>query len=229
MVKKMAKAKPKEDKVNPKDDKDTGKVKGKIRGLFRASPLFTTVLVGIRKDAWEGKDEKYVHLENGSPTPYKLQFMNTPLEGSFILNCDRLGRFRNVGDKHELKKKLIKEYLDKKIVEVDHPEYNDLKELEKIAGSRGKDKFEVIKEKGTVYELVNREQEVEKRVSALLKSLAVLRGGSKQAQFATDTSPKFMILAGMTCGNMIFNSLFKDNNSDPTSDKSAIRIEGDCY
>jgi hypothetical protein len=28
----------------------TGKVKGKIRGLFRASPLFTTVLVGIRRD-----------------------------------------------------------------------------------------------------------------------------------------------------------------------------------
>lgn len=45
----------------------------------------------------------------------------------------------------------------------------------------------------------------------MFKALAMLRGGAKQAQFGTDVSPKVMIVTGLTCGNPIFNHLFKDD------------------
>lgn len=50
----------------------------------------------------------------------------------------------------------------------------------------------------------------------MLKALAVLRGGAKQAQFGTDVAPKVLILAGLTCGNPIFNHLFKDEQEGPS-------------
>ena len=53
------------------------------------------------------------------------------------------------------------------------------------------------------------------RASALLKALACMRGGSKQAAFGTDVAPKVMILAGSSCGNPIFNSLFIDDGTGP--------------
>ena len=48
-----------------------------------------------------------------------------------------------------------------------------------------------------------------------LESLAVLRGGAKQAAFATDVAPKLIILAGLSCGNLIFNDLFEDTRDGP--------------
>jgi len=45
--------------------------------------------------------------------------------------------------------------------------------------------------------------------------MAVLRGGAKQAQFGTDVSPKILILAGLTCGNPIFNNLFEEDQEGP--------------
>ena len=51
------------------------------------------------------------------------------------------------------------------------------------------------------------------RASELLKALVRLRGGAKQAAFGTDVAPKVMILAGTSCGNPIFNSLFIDDGN----------------
>ena len=42
-----------------------------------------------------------------------------------------------------------------------------------------------------------------------------MRGGAKQAQFATDVAPKVIILAGLNCGNLIFNDLFEDGKEGP--------------
>ena len=77
-------------------------------------------------------------------------------------------------------------------------------------------KLKVIDDKGTlgkVYETVPNSRK--DRASALLKALAVLRGGAKQAQFGTDVSPKVLILAGLNCGNPIFNHIFNDAKEGP--------------
>ena len=42
-----------------------------------------------------------------------------------------------------------------------------------------------------------------------------MRGGAKQAAFATDVSPKALVLAGLSCGNPIFNRLFTDSEDGP--------------
>jgi hypothetical protein len=36
-----------------------------IRGLFRTSALSSSILRGLRKDGWEGKDQNYVSLVEG--------------------------------------------------------------------------------------------------------------------------------------------------------------------
>jgi CRISPR-associated protein Cst2 len=146
----------------------------------------------------------------GTPQPYKTQFMNTPLQGAFCLNYSRLGVFSNTGDKYELGPDMYRKYLDSgDIVEIAKPQYFDLE---------GKDG----KNQGSIYEIKNNEQIRKDRASALLKSLAILRGGAKQAQFGTDVSPKLTITAGVTCGNMIFNSIFEDESFEPQRGKSAV-------
>jgi CRISPR-associated protein Cst2 len=45
--------------------------------------------------------------------------------------------------------------------------------------------------------------------------LAVLRGGAKQAQFGTDVAPKAIVVAGLNCGNLIFNDIFTEKEGKP--------------
>lgn len=42
-----------------------------------------------------------------------------------------------------------------------------------------------------------------------------MRGGAKQAQFGTPVHPQALIVAGLTCGNLIFNDLFEDTKEGP--------------
>lgn len=162
----------------------------KIRGLFRTSPFSSSILVGLRKDGWEGKDQNYVGLVEGSSQPYKTQFMNTALQGIFCLNYNRLGVFTNVGDRAELDQEMIRKYLDNKLL-VERPEKPEYFSLEKSAETevketkkstkKPKEHFDQVKRTGRVFELANPETIRKDRASALLKSLAVLRGGAKQA------------------------------------------------
>ena len=69
---------------------------------------------------------------------------------------------------------------------------------------------------GRIYRLTDVYNKRKERAAALFNALAVLRGGAKQAQFGTDISPKVLVLAGLTCGNPIFNHLFKDDTDGPT-------------
>jgi CRISPR-associated protein Cas7/Cst2/DevR subtype I-B len=132
--------------------------------------------------------------------------------------------YSNVGDRIELRRKLVKQYLDSNIIEPvpDKPEYYSLETKEgdvvvtkgRKKGHKEKAKISTpVKQYGKVYELVNATQTRKERASALINSLAVLRGGAKQAAFETDVSLKVLILAGLTCGNPIFNTLFQDDNS----------------
>jgi CRISPR-associated protein Cst2 len=213
----------------------------KIRGLFRTSPFSTSILVGLRKDGWEGIDENYVSLVEGSSQPYKTQFMNTALQGVFCLNYARLGVFANIGDRQELDSDMIKKYLgNKTLIEREKPGYFSLEKESPQPSAKpngteqtGTDKdnvqkkgkarenFKVVVKPGTVYEIANTEVRKE-RASELLKALAILRGGAKQAAFGTDVSPKLIIMAGLSCGNPIFNSLFEDESFDQNRGRSVV-------
>ena len=129
-----------------------------------------------------------INLTVSSPLPYTTRFYNTNLQGIFGLAYHRLGFFRNAGDREELDKKLVEEYMQKGKIE-------EIKDDDNLSKK---------------YKIKDIEQHAYKRAKMILKSLSVLRGGAKQAQFGTDVSPKVLILAGMSSGNLIFNDLFDD-------------------
>jgi CRISPR-associated protein Cst2 len=164
----------------------------KVRPLIRASPFSASILCSIRKSGWQGRDEGFVHLKEGTPLPYTTEFYHTHLEGIFSLNYMRLGIFWNIGDRVELDEAKVDKFLDE-------------------------GKIRVVKEeqRGKVYEATDAIEKRRNRASELLKALAHLRGGAKQAAFGTDVSPKVLILAGVTCGNPMFNSLFVDDGNGP--------------
>jgi CRISPR-associated protein Cst2 len=181
------------------EEQDTGsdtreekkKKKEKTKSVMRPAPFAASVLSSLRKSGWQGLDKAYVHLQEGTPQPYNTEFYNTQLQGVFGLNYARLGVFRNEGDRIELDEKFAKEYLHSgKIEEM------------KMKTSSGK-----------WYQIANNPRK--DRGAAILKALAVLRGGAKQAQFATDVAPKTIVLAGLNCGNLIFNDLFEDTKEGP--------------
>jgi len=139
-----------------------------------------------------------------SPVPYKTRFFNTDLQAIFCLNYGRLGVYWNIGDRIELEEsKAKKAHQEEKIKDITNEEpYKTLSENGKL---------------GKVYKITDKVSITPKdRASALFKSLAVLRGGAKQAQFGTDVAPKVLILGGLNCGNPIFNHLFEDSDKGPT-------------
>ena len=168
----------------------------KTKAVMRPSPFFSSILRSIRKDGWQGDDEGFVHLKEGSPLPYKTKFYNTQLQGVFGLNYARLGVFRNDGDRIELDESLVKQYLNDGTIR---------------AQDDGKNIYEVAS---------NKRRE---RATMILRALAVLRGGAKQAQFGTDVAPKAVIIAGLNCGNLIFNDLFEEKNGEPVVKLDALK------
>lgn len=169
----------------------------KVKALIRASPFMSSILVSLRKFGWKGTDEGFVHLEEGPPVPYSTIFYNTNLQAIFGLDMTRTGVFRNVGDRIELRDELIKPGI----------EQGKLKEQEK-----------------DIYELSDNHT-AKIRAGELLHALSILRGGAKQAAFATDVSPKVLILAGLDCGNLIFNNIFEDNPDQASSKGPTIKVE----
>lgn len=118
---------------------------------------------------------------------YKTQFYNAQLQGIFGLAYSRLGIFRNEGDRVELAEEYQKSYKDK------------LDSIETMYGVIHKMKANPRKARAT----------------KILKSLSVMRGGAKQAQFGTPVHPQVLILAGLTSGNLIFNNIFEDSPNGP--------------
>lgn len=127
-----------------------------------------------------------------STLPYSTRFFNSHLEGIFCLDYARVGVFWNLGDRKELDPHRVDAWMKEGRVEV--------------AEERGP--F------GKIYRLADRSVAAE-RSRRLIEALAVLRGGAKQAAFATDVAPKALILGGLSCGNPIFNRLFTDREDGP--------------
>ena len=182
--------------------KSKGKQKGeKTKAVMRPSPFSSSILKSLRNNGWQGEDEGFVHLKEGSPLPYKTKFYNTQLQGVFGLSYARLGVFRNEGDRIELDASLVAKYAAENVI-------------------KRKDGREI-------HEVVNNKRR--ERATMILRALAVLRGGAKQAQFGTDVSPKAIIVAGLNCGNLIFNDLFKEQDGQPIIKLDALKQTIDDY
>lgn len=181
-----------EDETDVEDTSvETTKLKGKkVKSLMRSSPFLASILLSLRRTGWQGRDEGFVHLKEGSPQPYTTEFYNTNLHGVFCLDYKRLGVFSNVGDRIELDESKLESFLnDKKI---------------RVTRDEGKS--------GCVYEMTDCQNARKERTTKLLEALSLLRGGAKQAAFGTDVAPKIMIVAGLSCGNPIFNNIFTDDS-----------------
>lgn len=171
----------------------------KVKAVMRPSPFASSILMGIRKANQLNTDNGYVFPkydgapEEGvdhhvTPLPYSTKFYVANLQAVFCLDYSRLGVFRNVGDRIELAEEFIKPSLGANKIKV----------------------TEDLGDKGKVYELSDGKTR-KSRATELLKALAILRGGAKQAQFGTPVSPVAIVAAGLSCGNAIFNHLFNDD------------------
>jgi CRISPR-associated protein Cst2 len=187
------------------EEQETKSKKGKtekVATVMRPAPFVSSILKSLRSNGWQGEDEGFVHLRQGSPLPYKTKFYNTQLQGVFGLNYSRLGVFRNDGDRIELSEKLVKQYQGDGTIQAQNGSEN-------------------------IYEVVNNKRR--ERATMILRALAVLRGGAKQAQFGTDTAPKAIIVAGLNCGNLIFNDLFAEQDGQPIIKLNALTQTIDDY
>ncbi|HEX5154702.1 MAG TPA: type I-B CRISPR-associated protein Cas7/Cst2/DevR [Parafilimonas sp.] len=163
--------------------------------IQRTSPFKSSILKGIKNMRTINNDEAFVHLKEGTPLPYSTKFYSTHLEGFFNLEYYRLCVYDNIGSRQELSSELVAKY----------------KGLLNVSELSGKFKR---------YELKNAEQMRKVNAAGLLKGLAFLRGGAKQAAFGSDVSPKVLIFAGLESANPIFNNLFVG-----TGEKPALNIE----
>jgi CRISPR/Cas system-associated protein Cas7 (RAMP superfamily) len=166
--------------------------------------------ISVKEKDEKGKSEielavRKITLTVPTSLPYTTRFYNTHLQGIFGLAYHRVGIYRNAGDREELEAVLTEKY------------ENEGK-IERIPSN---DK------NATIYKIKDKKEPLE-RTKKILRSLAVLRGGAKQAQFGADVSPKVMIVAGLTCGNLIFNDLFEDTKemvTNPREQTKGDRIE----
>jgi len=185
-------------KDDEEEDEETKKG-SKIKALIRASPFAASILMSLRRSGVLSKDEGFVHLKEGTPLPYTTEFYNSHLQGVFCLNIGRLGVFSNIGDRIELDDSKISEWIRSKKIKVTHEE-----------------------QAGKVYELTDPKIRSD-RGAEVLKALARLRGGAKQAAFGTDVSPKVLVAAGLICGNPVFNSIFVDDGNGPQLKVETLR------
>lgn len=170
----------------------------KEESVQRTTAFKNSILRAIRGKRTVNTDEGFVHLKEGSPLPYSTRFYSAYLEGFFNLESYRLGVYDNLGSKVELSKTLLEKHGE------------NLRE-------------ETIHKKFTRYISTDVERLQKDRTAGLLRGLVHLRGGAKQAAFATDVSPKIIILAGLSCANPIFNDLFEANELKPSLKIEALQ------
>jgi len=167
--------------------------------LVRSSPFKTSILRGLPNLSKISTDEGFVHLKEGTPLPYSTEFYSAELGATFALELYRLGVFENIGNsKDEIDPHLVKN--TDLLEEHDHPTIN----------------------KAKVYVRKNVVDYQNNLAKELLNALAFLRGGSKLAQFGVDVAPKFLILAGMKVGGMIFDNLLINSGGSPALNLAAL-------
>lgn len=141
--------------------------------ITRTSPFRMSTLVSIAPVSIV-KDFGTMSRHEGDPVPHVHQFYRATLKGLFSLDLNRAGTFS----------------------------YRDQ------SGSRNLDevRIQAAKDKGLEHDKANKEfrlpiDERAKRIAALLKGLAHLEGGAKQAIHYTDVTPAVLIAAVFKGGN----------------------------
>lgn len=176
----------------PEDDL-FGYMKAGAKGeesVQRTSPFKSSILKGIKNMRTINIDEAFVHLKEGTPLPYSTKFYSAHLEGFFNLEYYRLGVYDNLGSKQELSSEMVEKH-------------SSILNQSSLGGKFNR------------YELKNAAENRNNNAAGLLKGLAYLRGGAKQAAFGADVSPKVLILAGLESANPIFNNLFIGTGEKP--------------
>ena len=186
-------------KEEGKGDDDTEKKDMKTESIQRTSPFKSSILRGIRGMRQMNNDEAFVHLKDGSPLPYSTQFYSTHLEGFFNLEYSRLGVYDNTGSRQELSSEFVEKYKS---------------QLEETTLPSGKNFRRYTLKTAVASRKAN--------AAGLLKGLAFLRGGAKQAAFGSDVSPKVLIIAGLSTANPVFNNLFDGSKDKPSLDIKAL-------
>ncbi len=161
--------------------------------LVRTSPLRSSLLRAVPELTVTAVDESFVHLPDDEPLAYKTEFSSGEFVATFSLDVYRLGVFEKKGNKQqELNPKLIEKYGDL-LIKKEHPLYKE----------------------GNLVLMKNVTAVQNQRTIELLKALVTLTGGAKMAQFGVDVSPKLLVLAGMTHGNMLFDDLLTSQDGKP--------------
>lgn len=181
------------------NEKDEDGKKVKAESIQRTTAFKSSILKGIPNMYAFTTDEGTVFPKNGTPLRYSTQFYSTHLEGFFNLEYYRLGVYDNLGSHQELSKELVEEHQDK----------FDVSDLSNPKHKR--------------YTLKEAESTRNKHATGLLKGLAFLRGGAKQAAFGSDVTPKVLILAGMESANPVFNNLFIGTGAKPALNLDTLK------
>jgi CRISPR-associated protein Cst2 len=189
---------------------DSPKGRIKVKAVMRASPFAASLLISIRNSGWQGRDEGFVHLQQGTPQPYTTEFYNTHLQGVFCLNYSRLCSFSNLGDRIELEESKVTSYLEQGAIRAGEEVFKEDYNGKRIS-------------LGRIYEMTKAQTERKERAAAIIQALAVLRGGAKQAAFGTSVEPQAIIIAGLRSGNPVFHHMFKDSDRGPELKINAFR------
>jgi len=159
--------------------------------LIRSSPLQISQLHSLKGGSYDSNlttEHGFVHLKGDTPLPYSSKFYSSHLESIMAIDLSRIGVFRNFNDRQELSNEFSDQYIKMNL-------------LKKIDDNQNV--------------LVNNYKIKTNRIRILLQSLVKINGGAKSAQYATDITPKIIVLAGQKGCNPILSNLVIPGLKEP--------------
>ncbi|MEM2190830.1 MAG: type I-B CRISPR-associated protein Cas7/Cst2/DevR [Archaeoglobaceae archaeon] len=192
------------------------KVGNKNVSVTRVSPLKTTPLVSILPERSSVTvDEGFASRHEGDPVPYSQEFYSTILKGAFSLDLDSVGRF-SILDKSGFKNILKAEEIPAGKGEEAKNIKSEFDEMTNLAK-----KLEVTI---STQEWIMPSEIRKKRAVDTIKALKFIFGGAKLAQYLTDVSPKFIILAMVEGGiNPFISGIFYEDKGEVKFDSNALK------
>ncbi|MGI6093661.1 MAG: type I-B CRISPR-associated protein Cas7/Cst2/DevR [Veillonellaceae bacterium] len=165
--------------------------------LTRHSPFKVSTLISIAPLKELTRDFGVMARHEGDPVPYEHQLYRTTLQGLFSLDLAMTGRFY-------------------------HIQRTGFKHLDAVRIQLAEEMGLAQCDDGKAYELPLGQRL--SRIATLLKGIATINGGAKQAIHYTDVSPKFCILAVAKGGNHLFStSVTADSKGKPEIKLEAVK------
>lgn len=192
------------------------KIGNKNVSVTRVSPLKTTPLISLLPERNSVTvDDGFASRHEGDPVPYSQEFYSTILKGAFSLDLDSVGRF-SIMDKSGFKNILREEEIPAGKSEEVKNLKNEFVEMTNLAKQTGA----TISDREWILPAEIRK----KRVIDTIKALKFIFGGAKLAQYLTDVSPKFIILAMVEGGvNPFVSGIFYEEKGEIKFDSNALK------